>query len=106
MPTDAPAIQNPAGAVHGGAIATLADSAGGIACWMYGKKVVTSSLNMHYCNPTQQSKKLIATAKEIKSGRRLMVYEIMIRDDRNTLIAMATGTYVPLELPVVIPEKG
>lgn len=102
LSADDPNYLNPTGvSIHGGCIFSLADSAGGAAAWSRGYHVATSSSHINYLNPAINIKKLIANAKEIKAGKRLIVEEIEISDDRETLIAKATMTYVPLNRPVL-----
>lgn len=87
---------NPGNSVHGGCIFTLADSVGGLAAWSRGSYVATVSSNINYLNPAIECNKLIGTAREIKYGKKLSVYEVEIYDEKDRLIAKATNTYYNL----------
>lgn len=84
---------NPGNSVHGGCIFTLADTVGGAAAWSRGNYVATTSSNINYLNPALNTKKLVATAKEIKFGKSILVYEVEIWDEKDRLIAKATNSY-------------
>ncbi|MEW9078211.1 PaaI family thioesterase [Terrisporobacter glycolicus] len=88
---------NPGKSVHGGCIFTLADTVGGTAAWTRGNYVVTTSSNITYLNPAIESEKLIAIAKEIKFGKKILVYEVDIWDDSERLIAKVTNSYYNIE---------
>lgn len=88
---------NPGESVHGGCIFTLADTVGGAAAWSRGNYVVTTSSNITYLNPAIESKKLIAIAKEIKFGKKILVYDVDIWDDSDRLIAKVTNSYYNIE---------
>lgn len=96
---------NPGKSVHGGCIFTLADTVGGIAAWSRGNYVVTNSSNITYLNPALESKKLIAIAKEIKFGNKILVYEVDIWDDSNTLIAKVTNSYYKIQKKLDLEYK-
>lgn len=77
---------------HGGYIFGLADTAAGIAAMTEGKNVVTIDSNINYLKKAVGTK-IIATAKALKSGRTISVYEVLINNEMNELIAKATITY-------------
>ena len=87
---------NPGNSVHGGCIFSLADTVGGTAAWSRGNYVVTSSSNINYLNPAIESKRLIGIAKEIKFGKKILVYDVEIWDEKDRLIAKVTNTYYNL----------
>ena len=87
---------NPGNSVHGGCIFSLADTVGGAAAWSRGNYVVTSSSNINYLNPAIESKRLIGIAKEIKFGKKILVYDVEIWDEKDRLIAKVTNTYYNL----------
>ena len=87
---------NPVNSVHGGCIFTLADSVGGVAAWSRGNHVVTTSSNITYLNPALECEKLIGIAKEIKYGKKILVYEVEVYDERDKLIAKVTNSYYNL----------
>ena len=90
---------NPIGSVHGGAIFTLADSAGGTAAMSRGSFVTTVNGSINYLNPAINVKKLIADTRELKAGKNILVYDVAIRDERGQVIAEARMTYYSLHQP-------
>lgn len=77
---------------HGGYIFGLADTAAGIAAITEGKNVVTVDSNINYFKKAN-GKKIVAIAKSLKSGKTISVYEVLINNEMNELIAKATITY-------------
>ena len=90
---------NPYGAVHGGCIFSLMDTAGGAAAVARGNRISTSSGSISFMNAATQSEKLIAEAEELKNGKHLLVYDVTVKDESGRLIAKSTITYFRL------PEK-
>ncbi|MCD8150196.1 MAG: PaaI family thioesterase [Clostridiales bacterium] len=88
---------NPIGSIHGGVIFTIADTIGGAAATSRGRFVTTLSGNINYLRPAIGSKKLIAESAEIKVGKNVCVYDVMITDDTGREIARATMTYYYLK---------
>ena len=82
---------NAAGAVQGGAIFTLADTAFGMAANAEGKLTVSLSNTISYLKSTK-GKALIATARRISTTKRICTYEVAVMDDLGELIAKMTGT--------------
>lgn len=77
---------------HGGYIFGLADTAAGIAAMTERRNIVTVDSNINYFKPATGDK-LIAIAKVLKPGKTISVFEVLIHDNRNDLIAKATITY-------------
>lgn len=90
---------NPIGSVHGGAIYTLADSAGGTAAMSRGSFVTTITGSINYLNPAINVKKLIADTRELKAGKNVLVYDVAIRDESGQVIAEARMTYYSIHKP-------
>ncbi|MCD8151824.1 MAG: PaaI family thioesterase [Clostridiales bacterium] len=84
---------NPIGSVHGGVIFTMADTVGGAAAVSRGRAVTTVSGDIHFLRPAMNSKKLIGESQEVKTGKNMCVYNVMISDETGRQIAMATMTY-------------
>lgn len=82
---------NAAGAVQGGAIFTLADTAFGMAANAQGKLTVSLNNSISYLKRTRGTA-LTATAKLVSSTKRICSYEIDVMDDLGELIAKMTGT--------------
>ncbi len=84
---------NPVGSVHGGVLLTIADNLGGTAATSRGRFVTTLSANIQYLRPAIDSKKLYGETTEVKLGKNISVYEVMITDDAGREIAKATLDY-------------
>lgn len=93
-----PSMLNPVGTVHGGWLYTLADATGGIAANAYGRMVVTLDSSFHYLRTAHNCTLLHAYASEIKHGRRAMVFNVSVRDQDGTELAMGIFTYMPFDV--------
>ncbi|HML35810.1 MAG TPA: PaaI family thioesterase [Bacillota bacterium] len=82
---------NAGGAVQGGAIFTLADTAFAMACNTLENITVSVSNNISFLKSTRGDT-LIATAKKVCSSKRLCTYEVEVKDNLGELIARMTGT--------------
>jgi acyl-CoA thioesterase len=82
---------NAAGAVQGGAIFTLADTAFGIAANMQGNLTVSINNSISYLKSTRGDT-LIAEASMVSSTKRICTCEVEVKDNLGTLIARMTGT--------------
>ncbi len=86
------------GVVHGGAIASLIDSAMAFAIIPLlapRERVTTVDLTISYLRPLTKGR-ATATAKVVKSGRRLFVVTADVRDNDGRLAATALSTYIKL----------
>lgn len=81
------------GMAHGGAIASLADTAMGIVCATLGKKTVTLDMNINYLHGAAHGETITATAKAIHNGRHTIVIEADHCNDAGKLLAKARGTF-------------
>ncbi len=82
---------NAVGGVQGGAVFTLADFAFAVATNCGERKVVSVKADISFMHATR-GKKLIARAVEKSSTRKLVFYDIEIRDDLDELIATVSMT--------------
>ena len=82
---------NAAGAVQGGAIFTLADTAFGMAANNQGKLTVSINNSISYLKSTRGDT-LTATARMISSSKRICTCEVEVKDNLGELIARMTGT--------------
>ena len=83
---------NPYGTVHGGALATLADSAMGAAVRAAGAETpATIEMKMTFVEPGQPGR-LVATAHVRKKGKRITIVECEIQQEGD-LVALALGTF-------------
>ncbi len=84
------------GVVHGGAIASLIDSATAFAIISLlpsGEKATTADLTISYLRPLK-SGRAHSTARVIRAGRRLIVVSAELVDDQGNLVATALTTYI------------
>ena len=95
MPVDQRTIQ-PFGILHGGASAALAETAGSVASTLcledaQGKTAVGIELNISHLRAAR-SGFIYATVRPARIGRRLHVWHIENRDDRNRLVSVGRLT--------------
>lgn len=81
---------NPHGNVHGGALATLADTVGGCCACSKGGSCVTAGSSMEFLRPASGSK-IYCEATPKKLGRTLSVVQLVLSNDQHVVVA--TGTY-------------
>lgn len=97
-----PDTLNVHGIVHGGALATLADTVGGWAVFFAtGKPCVTVNYAFSFLRPALGSnQKLYCRAEPEKLGGHLCVYRQTITDERGKEVAKGNFTFYLLEHPV------
>jgi uncharacterized protein (TIGR00369 family) len=86
------------GAVHGGAVASLIDTATAFAIISLidpKEKVTTVDLTISYLRPASNGR-LTAVAKVVRAGRRLFVVSAEVFDKRGSLITTALSTYIKI----------
>jgi len=84
------------GALHGGVLSSLADSAVAMALFTvieHGEKPVTVELNINYLKPARGNH-LTAEARIVSRGRTIAVGDVDITDDSGRLIAKSRATYM------------
>jgi uncharacterized protein (TIGR00369 family) len=87
------------GLVHGGVIASLADTMVYLAQTTLNgitKNTVTTNLGVNYLSPAKQED-LYAEGRVIKNGKKIIYGEVSITNASGRLIAHATATYLRLE---------
>ena len=87
------------GVVHGGAVASLIDTASAFAVMTQidvHERVTTTDLTIHYLRPITEGR-MAATARIVRAGRRLFVLSVEVRNDRNVLVATAVTTYIKIQ---------
>lgn len=87
------------GVVHGGAVASLIDTASAFAVVTQlepNERVTTTDLTIHYLRPVTAGR-LTATARTVRAGRRLFVLSVEVMDNQQKLIATAVTTYIKLQ---------
>ena len=87
------------GVVHGGAVASLIDTASAFAVLTHieiHERVTTTDLTIHYLRPITEGR-MAATARIVRGGRRLFVLSVEVRNDRDVLVATAVTTYIKIQ---------
>ena len=87
---------NPRGMVHGGALATLADTVGGICACARGRACVTASSSMEFLRQAA-GPVIFCVATPKKEGRTLSVIRVEMRDADKKLVATGTFTFFMME---------
>lgn len=86
------------GTVHGGSLATLADSTCGLSVVPHlkdGETIMTISLQVDYFAPVLKGD-VTARGKMVHRSRRVASAEAVIEDDQKNLVAKGHGTYMIL----------
>ena len=86
------------GVVHGGAMASLIDSATAFAIISLltpEERVTTVDLTISYVRPVTKGT-VYCTAKVVRAGRRLFVVSAEVFDERQKLVATALSTYIKI----------
>jgi len=86
------------GVVHGGAVASLIDTAAAFAVVTRlesGEHVTTTDLTIHYLRPIT-SGRITATARIVRGGRRLLVISVEVTNSQQVLVATAVTGYIKL----------
>ncbi len=83
------------GLLHGGATASLIDTATGFAVASVlgdGEKAATIDLTLHYLRPVTDGK-ITCVARVIKNGRRFLTLSAEVKNNNEELVATALSTY-------------
>lgn len=86
------------GVLHGGVTATLIDTAMAFAAATIleeGTRSTTIDLNVHYLRPHTDGA-VIATAKVVRAGKRIITISAEVHNDEGKLIATALSTYTKI----------
>jgi uncharacterized protein (TIGR00369 family) len=86
------------GVIHGGAVASLIDTAAAFAVLTQldtNDRVSTTDLTIHYLRPAS-SGRLTAEARIVRGGRRLFVLSVEVRNDQQILVATAVTSYIKI----------
>jgi uncharacterized protein (TIGR00369 family) len=87
------------GVVHGGAVASLIDTAAAFAVLTQlelNERVTTTDLTIHYLRPVSAGR-LTATARIVRGGRRLLVLSVEVTNDQQVPVATAVTSYIKLQ---------
>jgi uncharacterized protein (TIGR00369 family) len=83
------------GVVHGGVLAALADTAGGLATYMAlprGTRVATVEMKINYLEPVKKGT-IVAEARVLRQGKNLAVVDCDLRDEKKQLVGKALMTF-------------
>lgn len=89
-------LRQPYGLLHGGATASLIDTATAfalISCQTEGEQSTTVDLTIHYLRPHTEGE-LTCTAKIVRAGRRISTVSAEAVNEEGKLIATALSTYM------------
>jgi acyl-CoA thioesterase len=78
---------------HGGALASIADTAMGVACGSVGRRVVTLELNMNFIKAPAANTKVMAVGRLIHNGRNTIVADCEVAGGDGSLMLKARGTF-------------
>ncbi|MCX6007459.1 MAG: PaaI family thioesterase [Chloroflexi bacterium] len=84
------------GMIFGGIISAVADQAFAYATNSVITPNVASQFNIHFIAAAGEKDELFAECRVLKKGKRVCISEIKVTNQENKLIAVATGTTIPL----------
>ncbi|HVL64160.1 MAG TPA: PaaI family thioesterase [Actinomycetota bacterium] len=93
---------NSAGGLQGGMLAAFADAVLGGACALElppERYPALAEMKVSLLRPVSAGTKLTGRGRVIKSGRRVLFAEADVTDDRGRLVARASGTEIPADMP-------
>jgi len=88
-------LRQPHGLLHGGATASLIDTAtafANVTVMKEGEKAATVDLNVHYLRPVLEGT-ITCVAKVVNAGKRLSTISADVTDENGKLVATALTTY-------------
>lgn len=93
------------GAIHGGALFTLADTALGAVCYTIGSMVVTMSASINFIKNTMKAEKVMAHATLLHKGKSSVICKVEVFNEAKELMVEVTGTMFVVGRFDEIPEK-
>ena len=90
-----PELTRMEGIMHGGALASLVDTASAFAVLSLlapTEQTVTVDLTLHFLRPVRAGR-VAAHARVLRAGRRLVTVAVEVKDDAEELVATALTTY-------------
>lgn len=86
---------------HGGCIASLLDATMGVgALSLVSSKnqvVATVEMKINFIKGAVLNDQLLATSKVVKNGNKIIVMQAEIRNEKNELLALSSGTFMPYD---------
>ena len=98
-------MENMFGMAHGGTLFALIDAAFEVASNSHGTMAVALNMNINYLASPAKGSKLTAEAKEINKTKKTAVYDIVVTDDKNNLIAACQALVYRMEKPLPFLEN-
>ncbi len=95
-------LLNPVGVPHGGVYFSLADTACGSAMASHGYYAVTISATYNFMRSAKLGDRLIAEARETKSGRNVSFFDVEVRDQNGTLLGSGSFSYYRLDKEIAL----
>jgi len=92
------ALRQPYGLLHGGATASLIDTAMAFACitcLAEGEQSTTVDLTVHYLRPHTEGE-IFCTARVVRDGKRIMTVSAEVVNEAGKLIATALSSYMKI----------
>ncbi|MEZ5651522.1 MAG: hydroxyphenylacetyl-CoA thioesterase PaaI [Burkholderiaceae bacterium] len=82
---------NGLGVAHGGFIFLLADSTFAFACNSYNQRTVAAGAEIHFLAPAHEGDRLTAVCQEVHRGGRSGIYDVTVRRQDGTRVAVFRG---------------
>lgn len=91
--------------LHGGVMATLADTAFAYACNSRNELTVASGIALDFVAPVRVGDELLAEARERSRAGRVGVYDVVVTNQRGEKVALMRGKSYSLKGRTVVPER-
>lgn len=91
-------LRQPYGFLHGGATASLIDTATAfacISCLEEGEQTMTIDLTVHYLRPHRDGE-IFCTAKVVRNGKKIQTVSAEVTNEQGKLLATALSTYMKI----------
>ena len=86
---------------HGGCIASLLDATMGVGALSLvaakNQVVATVEMKINFLKGAVLNDQLLATSKVVKNGNKIIVMQAEIRNEKNELLALSSGTFMPYD---------
>ncbi len=101
-----PDFLNPLGSLHGGYLFAIGDTTAGMASMMPGSDSVVTTIdgNMQFLSPVLNCTTVYAEATVLKSGKRIVYTEVLIKSEEGTIFAKGSYTFARIVLPAAGKE--
>ena len=100
-----PEMVNGFGVAHGGIAYSLADSALAFACNTHGMVTVAVENSIGYPAKVEVGDVLTATAEEDSTTNKLMFFRVLVRNQRNVVVATFRGTVYKTHMAHAVAES-